>query len=213
MYYIDKVTTSTILIPPDLEQVVLLRGPPVLRELVHEAGGLRHAARAAKTSSLTLRRWMDEGERPDGFCSAGTADHHSLWAGYPPPLPSLDRVVEVLTDTEPHTFLGYIEEMTPGSVNRFTGGTPFSLSMICGDEGMIEKAFEQAGIPRTTARRLSGDIPYPRAWATLDNLALHVRRQRWLECVLSCDPRRLPAPLPDEALAALIEYIGVSFRF
>lgn len=213
MYYTEDMPASTITIPPNVEQVVLLRGPALLAELVRLAGGVSKASSAAGVARITLTRWMRTGERPSGFCSPGTADHHSLWAGYPPPLPGLDRVVEVLLDKEPSSFLSEIEKRRPGAAEAFAIGTPMSLREICSDDSRIREAMKIAQIPRTTAQRMLDGVEYPSAWRSLDGLSLHVHRQRWLESVLSCDPRALTAKIPPRGLLALLECLGVSGLF
>lgn len=172
---------------------------------------MKAAARAAGVSRLTMTRWLESGDRLDGYRSPGTADHHSLWVGYPPPLPLLDRLSELSTDPE----AGFIHTMTtrkPGMLELWASGA----RELRVDEVLpgadLSSAPAQLGISHANLSRISDTVPYPREWERLDKLCLSTVRMRWLEAVIRWDPRTITAQIPAEALVVMFATIGVGSK-
>jgi hypothetical protein len=108
LYYnarMHRVPVGIVTVPPNLEQVFLLRGPTVLRALVDGCGGPVRAREISGAATATILRWLSEPPGRTFGPRAEMASYRSIWFGYPPPFPSLDRVVEIAIGPE-ESFIG-----------------------------------------------------------------------------------------------------------
>lgn len=204
MYYtVEALPSMSLIVPPTLERVVLLRGPAVFEQLVESCGSLSSMARVADVSSLTISRWSYQAL---GASKMRQRTYRSAWAGYPYPFPALDRIVEKAFGAS-SSFVGLLEEKygdVGGALDEMCSrGIGLGLVGISGRR--LLNLSHQAGIPPSTGRRLVGGLPYPGQWAALDAVVRHHGGESWLHHVLSSDPMLLKRKIPYGALLCLFQ--------
>ncbi len=196
--------------PANLEQAVLLAGPQVFAALVRDAGGLSAAARLAGSTRGTLSRWITSRPFARSF-GAGVRDarhYQSVWFGYPPPLPGLDRVTEAILGADV-SFVGALSLRLENPVRELALSDSFGLEWIF-SSAQITEGLAEAGIPPSTARRWRRHLTYPSQLQVLDRLSLEMCERRWLHLVLEATQRDLVEPTPPAALRALILHLKCS---
>jgi hypothetical protein len=195
-------------LPADLEDIFMRRGTAVFEHLIESAGGITSAARTADLRPQTLLSWRSQGPGDVVGRKPRYEPYRSLWIGYPPPLPAMDRIVERCRE-DGAGFLRALEDKH-GSLSAAmtwlrSPGRRFGLL----DTGIDQEKLTSAGkgrIPATTFYRiLASKNPYPEVWRHLDLLAMADGHEGFLEAVLSCASWRIRSSIPKGALAVLIE--------
>ena len=197
------------LIPPHLEEVFLVWGPPAFKQLIVGNGGMIKASKVAKKSSSTLSRWM---KSPPGALFGQRRDmtsYRSLWFGYPSPLPGFDRIIEEIFGDD-QSFIGHVTAQygMNEALKQMRDPTRFGLRMLGATSAQIAQAAEAVGIPAVTRRRWSAGVPYPGPWVALDRLAKASHHSSWLQTVLSygAHPRR-SRKVSRQAIATMVQHI------
>lgn len=195
------------LVPGDLEQVVLTRGPRILRELVRGVGGVGRAARTAKVSTPTVSRWL---AREPGSVFGSPREggsYRSIWYGYPSPFPGMDRAVEELIGPD-QSYLGALVDRYgwERTWRHLRSGRGFGLDLLDFEEHEVAEACDAVGIPRTTRTRWWTGHLYPKQWRALDSIAQQAVGTGWIEAVLSVK-LSVRRAIPKSALACLIDEI------
>lgn len=187
-------------IPDFLEDRFLSHGPFVLQSVIREVGGQTRASDRAQISPATLSRWMSStpgaiyGPRRDG------RSYRSLWFGYPPPFPGLDRIVEEILGPG-SSFIGtaverwgirdtsswlrcadgfgfYAMSFDREAVERTAERYGAALPILRGEDPWEDRlqdrvlfgAADRIGLPRESLRRWMNRIRYPRQWQALDRI-------------------------------------------
>lgn len=192
-------------VPLELEQVVFVSGGRFLDQMIRSGGGILECSQRMSIAPQTTSRWV---HRPPGVVFGAprtTGCYRSLWHGYPPPFPALDRVLEELVgDGESYLRRLVGQEGWKSAYDRLLSSDGFGVECL----GFLESEFGEAcravQIPRTSGKRLWRHCRYPQQWRALDRLCIWLLGDRFLRSLLmsgSCAVRR---PVPFEALQCLL---------
>ena len=195
--------------PENLEQAILLAGPPVLESLIRDAGGLSAAARIGGTTRATLGRWLRSNPVAGSFGagSRGWSSYQSVWCGYPPPLPGLDRVTEAILEADT-SFITALSARLDDPVRELALNGHFGLDMLFTPD-QIRFGLAESQVPPSTARRWRSQLSYPVQLRVLDRLSLNLRERRWIHLVLELRPAEIVERTPPEALGVLLQHLCV----
>jgi hypothetical protein len=194
-------------IPEHLEDLVHEVGPFTLANLVEKTGGLVSAAELAQVSVGTLSRWMDH-VPGKAFCGRREKQrtHYSVWPGYPPPFPILDRVTEELFGT---SFLAALrnEDRSISWCNQILHDKLFGIRNLGIHKDEFIEACRAKRIPSSTRMRIWADLSYPNQLEKLDRLSIAMEGRSFLMLVIRQGAPPKHRKIPKRQLHCLVNHL------
>lgn len=193
--------------PMGLEETFLLRGPGLFDWICSRFPRRLDLEHAAGVSHATLSRWTNSavGQGFGQGRNREVAAHHSIWWGYPMPLPGLDRICEEIFDFE-DSLVGRLVAAHgfPSALHVLRSPSGFGLADVGVERGDALAAAAQLGIQPRLARRWMEGRLYPTQWTAMDRVCEGLFGCSWLEAILFLRPPGRTLETPPLAMRLLV---------